>query len=260
MSLLRIAARVAAHTYQFHWAGRSDVIPWVKGYFESTHGIWLSLKEVAKDTYEAEIEDGLTLTIRGPSADKESIAKGETQIFVNDKPVEGLPEAADLVKKLKKERGAEVTIAPYKGNAKGLDYDLKKYNYDHDRRYEEIHVLITDHSGNKIEIDTSTQGAGGTQFNKLIVNGTDVTQAANDTNWAEVGKYYKPKAGETFDIEKHIYLPVTEAVEDSAAENAQELERWTGGPGTFFEWVMREGYSIVDGKLVSGKVKQPDTP
>jgi hypothetical protein len=253
MGLLRLAARVAAHNYKFRWAGPSDVIPWIRGYFENTHNIWMALKEVGKDEYEAEIEDGLILTVKGKNADKESIAKGETQLFVNGDPVESLPEAAELIKELKKEHGVEAMIAPYRGNANGFDYELKKYNYDHNRNYEELHVLITDRSGNKIEIDTTSQGAGNTKFNKLLMNGTDVTQAANDMNWAEVGKYYKPKAGEAFDIEKDIYVPVTEAVEDSAAENAKGMGRWTSGPGTFFDWIRSQGYSIIDGKVTPKK-------
>jgi hypothetical protein len=81
------------------------------------------------------------------------------------------------------------------------------------------------------------------------VNGTDVTQAASDGNWEEVGKYFKLPAGESFDNGKYIFEPTNDIVEHSAEQNAKELERWTSGPGTFFDWVRKEGYSIDNGVL-----------
>lgn len=178
------------------------------------------------------------------------------RIWVNNRPVTNMKEAAELAKKLHKEKGITIQLAPFSGNVHGIDYDLKRYVYDNARKAEQIEINWSE-GGNKIELSVETTGSGGTQFGLLKVNGTDVTQAAQNNNWTEVGQYYDPP--ESFDFRTHIFKPVSAAFEDSASKNAKDLERWGQKPGTFFEWLRDQGYSIVDenGNSVV-KITNPD--
>jgi len=239
MRLLQIAARVAAHVYRIHWAARTEVLREVDQVFSNADVYPPKMKEVFEngkrvpDTYEGMVKG------TGPE---------DLEIKLNDKPVKNTEEAVETFKKLKKERGTEVRIAPFSGHVEGLEYDLRKYDYDHSRTHEELEVAWTDSYGNKIELSAVTS-PGGTAFTKVEINGADVTKAASEDNWEEVTRKIKRPSGTDADIVTYIFKPASQAVEDSAEKNAKDLERWDTGPGTFFDWVKREGYSIKDGVL-----------
>jgi hypothetical protein len=192
------------------------------------------MKEKGSNTYEGMIWEGINLKVQGTGPE-------DMQIWVNNRPVSDMKEAVELAKKLHKEKGIVVQLAPFSGNVHGIDYDLKKYIYDNARKAEQIEISWSE-GGNKIELSVETTGTGGTHFNWLKMNGTDVTQAAQNNNWTEIAQYYDPS--ENFDFRAHIFKPVTTAFEDSASKNAKDLDRWDQRPGTFFTWLQKEGYSI----------------
>lgn len=234
MGLLHIAARVAAHSYRL--AARTEVL-WEVDQVFGNMGIYPPrMKETGPDSYEGMIWEGINLKVQGTGPE-------DMQIQVNNRPVGDMKEAAELAKKLHKEKGITIQLAPFSGNVGGIDYDLQKYIYDNNRQAEEIEISWSE-GGNKIELSVTTSGSTGTQFNSLKVNGTDVTQAAQNNNWAEIGQYYDPS--DSFDFRTHLFKPVSSAFEDSASKNAKDLERWDQTPGTFFEWLRSQGYSIID--------------